>query len=130
MKDRTWDAFHESVYEEIRWLKDGDFVSIEYGQEIQDTVSPYAQVAREDDYYWCEIVSNTYLPGDTWPLHGDILRDAGWNPPDEDCPNWYSERSGAVAATAAVIHGLRYGRACADPDFMEWHAATAPPQLG
>ena len=38
MKDRTWDAVHEFIHEEIKWLKDGDFLALEYGQEVEDAV--------------------------------------------------------------------------------------------
>lgn len=124
--ETAWDASHESLLEDIQWLKDGDFAAIEYRADTANGLSPYAQVAREDDRYWCEIVSEEFLPVEAWPLHESILREAGWSPPDADCPNWYSERSGALGATAAVLYGLRYGRECSEPDRLEWHVATTP----
>ena len=130
MTVETWDAFHESVQKDIQQLADGGFLAIDYGQEIEGGASPYAQVARMGSRFWCEISSNTFLPGDSWPLHGDLLRWAGWSPPNTDFPNWSSEWSSANAATTAVIHGLRYGRGCTNPSFLEWHTATLPQQMG
>lgn len=130
MNGLTWDSVHETIHGDIKCLEDGGFVAIEYKQEVVDAVFPYAQVARVGNHYWCEISSNTFLPGDRWPLHGDILRAAGWNPPDDDCPNWSSDWTNPYAATAAVIHGLRYGRACTNPGVMEWHTATSTRQVG
>lgn len=124
--EKIWDVAHERLVEDIRWLKDGDFTSVEYQVETAKDLSPYAQVAREDDYYWCEIVSEEFLPVSAWPLDQDVLRNAGWSPPDEDCPNWYSQRYGADAAAAAVLYGLRHGRACSDPERLRWRVATAP----
>ncbi|MFJ2509348.1 TY-Chap domain-containing protein [Arthrobacter citreus] len=124
--EKIWDVAHERLVEDIRWLKDGDFTSVEYQVETANDLSPYAQVAREDDYYWCEIVSEEFLPVSAWPLNQDVLRNAGWSPPDEDCPNWYSQRYGADAASAAVLYGLRHGRACSDPERLRWRVATAP----
>ena len=115
---------------DVEGLGDGAFTAIDYGLEVEGAASPYAQIARVSSRYWCEVASNIFLAGDSWPLHGDVLRAAGWDPPDEDCPNWYSEWSSARAATTAVIHGLRYGRNCTDLGFVEWHAAASLLQMG
>ncbi|KPN19386.1 GIY-YIG nuclease family protein [Arthrobacter sp. Edens01] len=128
--EKIWDVAHERLVEDIRWLKDGDFTSVEYHVETANGLSPYAQVAREDDYYWCEIVSEEFLPGSVWPLDEDALRNAGWSAPDQDCPNWYSQRYGAEAASAAVLYGLRHGRACSDPERLRWRLATTPSDGG
>lgn len=130
MNGPTWDSVHEAIHEDIECLEDGGFVAIEYKQEVEGADSPYAQIARVGRHYWCEIASNTFLPDDRLPLHGDILSAAGWNPPDGDSPNWSSDWTNTKAATTAVIHGLRYGRACANPGDMEWHTATSTRQVG
>ena len=130
MNGKTWNSVHESIHEDTECLEDGGFVAIDYRQEVEGAASPYAQIARTGNRFWCEISSNTFLPGDSWPLYGDLLRSAGWSPPNTDFPNWYSEWSNANAAATAVIHGLRYGRGCTSPGLMEWHTAAAPPQRG
>ena len=130
MKEEIWDSVRESILKDVAGLHNGAFAAIDYDQEVKDAASPYAQVTRVGSRYWCEIASNTLLPGDSWPLHRDTLRAAGWSPPDEHCPNWSSEWSNASAATAAVIHGLRYGRSCSDPVFWECRTATLPRHLG
>ena len=127
--DVFWHAGAAALAEEIRWLKDGDFVMIEYGESTDDAIAPYAQVALDGDGYWCEIVSNDYLPGDTWPLHGDWLKEAGWDAPDADCPNWHSLRTGSQAVAAAVLDGMRNGRACSDVRLLDWRVATMPPEM-
>ncbi|MGW6173680.1 TY-Chap domain-containing protein [Arthrobacter sp. NPDC055138] len=125
-----WGQVVGLIAEEIRWLKDGDFVMIEYGQSTDDAIAPYAQVALDEEGYWCEIVSNDFLPGDTWPLHGDLLKEAGWDAPDSACPNWHSLRTGCQATAEAVLAGLRYGRGCVDVRNLNWRPASAPPELG
>ncbi|MGM0930080.1 MAG: TY-Chap domain-containing protein [Actinomycetota bacterium] len=124
-----WGQVVGLIAEEIRWLKDGDFVMIEYGESTDDAIAPYAQVALDEEGYWCEIVSNDYLPGDTWPLHGDVLKEAGWNAPDAHCPNWHSLRTGSQTTAVAVLAGLREGRGCADVRLLSWHTGMMPPSV-
>ncbi|QTG82579.1 TY-Chap domain-containing protein [Arthrobacter crystallopoietes] len=124
-----WQGATLALAEDIEWLKDGDFVLVEYGESTEDACAPYAQVALDEEGYWCEIVSNDYLPGDTWPLHGDVLKAAGWNAPDTSCPNWSSMRTGPQLTAGEVLAGLRHGRSCPDVRQLSWHVATAPPEL-
>ena len=62
MNQETWHSVRESLLEDVEEIHDGAFVALEYGEEMADAVSPYAQIARVGNRYWCEIASNTFLP--------------------------------------------------------------------
>ena len=37
MSVETWDAFHDSVRQDVERLKDGGFVAVDYRQEVEGT---------------------------------------------------------------------------------------------
>lgn len=114
-----------ALADEIRWLKDGDFVSVDY-----DTGDPeyalYGQLAPEEATFRCEVVSNEFMPADDWPLDAGYLQQAGWLPPDEETPNWFRIHTGAQSAAEGILLAMRFGRGCVDPRRFSWSPATFP----
>jgi hypothetical protein len=123
--DNYWDRAADSLADEIQWLKDGDFLRVDYDTENPELVV-YGQLSVEDDGFHCEVVSNAFMPADDWPLDPAYLVAAGWSPPGDENPNWHRVHSGAAATAALVLAGLRYGRGCSDPRRLGWEPATFP----
>ncbi|MCU6482462.1 ADP-ribosylglycohydrolase family protein [Arthrobacter sp. A2-55] len=123
--DNYWDRAAGSLADEIQWLKDGDFLTVDYGTENPELVV-YGQLSIEDDGFHCEVVSNAFMPADDWPLDSAYLVAAGWTPPGDENPNWHRVQSGAAATAALILAGLRYGRGCRDPRRLGWEPATFP----
>ena len=42
---------------------------------------PYAQLLSGSDGYYCEVVSENYVPAETWPIDRKWLAGAGWHAP-------------------------------------------------
>jgi len=104
----------------------GSFVIVEYDKAVPWDPKPYAQCAHEVDGWYCEVVSETYLPRQTWPIDELALRRGGWCRPDELTANWWREADSAQAAAQSVVEGLRAGRLCADPEAFSCRGGTFP----
>jgi hypothetical protein len=77
--------------------------------------NPYAQVAREADGYYCEVVSGHHLPAARWPLDELAFVVAGWAPPVGRCTNWSTSADSPDHVARLLVGALRYGRCCSDP---------------
>lgn len=126
--ERLWLLKSVELADEIQWLKEGDFLSVDY-----DTGDPdytlYGQLAPEESIFHCEVVSNQFMPADDWPLDADYLQQEGWLPPDEDTPNWFRLHTGTESAASGLLLAMRHGRGCEDPRRIMWSPATFPGQL-
>ncbi|WP_133159045.1 TY-Chap domain-containing protein [Arthrobacter glacialis] len=123
--EKFWELVHVALAEDVRWLKDDDFLLVDYNTGDPD-YTVYGQLRPKDDGYHLEVVSNQYMPADDWPLDVGYLQQAGWTPPDAEAPNWHRFQRGAGKATAALLAGLRYGRDCTNPLELGWESATFP----
>ncbi|WP_449372002.1 TY-Chap domain-containing protein [Arthrobacter psychrolactophilus] len=122
-----WTLISTAMADEIRWLKDGDFLTINYETGDPD-YALYGQLAPEEESFHIEVVSNQFMPADDWPLDAEYLQQADWSPPDEECPNWSLVQNGAEAAADSLLLALRHGRGCLDPRRFDWHPAMFLPQ--
>ena len=126
--EQLWAAMTAQLQDEVQWLKDGDFVTVNYLSEDPD-YALYGQLAPEEDGFHLEVVSNKYMPADDWPLDTEYLQEAGWLAPDEETPNWFRVCTGSAAAASALLLALRFGRGCSDARRLDWHPATFPREL-
>lgn len=123
--ERYWPLLSAALAEEIQWLKDGDFLALDY-ETGDPAYALYGQLAPEDGTFHCEVVSNEFMPADDWPLDVGFLQQAGWHAPEEDNPNWFQAIGGAESAAAGIIAAMRHGRGCIDPRRFSWSPATFP----
>lgn len=123
--NRLWQRRTDSLSEDAQWLKDGDFLTVDYFSGDPD-YAVYGQLAPEEDGVHCEVVSNKFMPADDWPLDAGYLQLAGWAPPYEDTPNWFRVVVGAELAAEHLLLALRHGRGCDDARRLNWHPATFP----
>ena len=120
------DAAHRRLVTALEGLHPGTFVILEYEKETPWDPRPYAQCAREVEGWYCDVVSQSYLPRESWPIDELALRRAGWLLPDDETANW---RQGAVSARIAaerLVQGLRAGRLCPDPEAFSCRGGTFP----
>lgn len=122
-----WTLISTAMADEIRWLKDGDFLTINYATG-DPGYALYGQLAPEDDGFHIEVVSNQFMPADDWPLDAGYLQQAGWLPPNDESPNWSLVQRGSEAAADALLLALRHGRGCLDPRRFNLSPATFQPQ--
>lgn len=123
--ERLWQVLSESLADDVRWLKDGDFLSVNYDSG-DPNYSIYGQLAPEDGAYHCEVVSNDFMPADDWPLDAEYLQQSGWMAPDDDTPNWFRVHTGADLAAERLLLAMRYGRGCEDARRLDWEPARFP----
>ena len=123
--EKCWELVHEALAEDVRWLKDDDFLLLEYTTGDPD-YTVYGQLTPRAGGYHLEVVSNQYLPADDWPLDAGYLQQAGWTPPNDGEPNWHRFQRGPDQAADALLAGLRYGRNCSNPLELGWESATFP----
>lgn len=122
-----WADAVESVTEELLWLKDDDFLSIEYGYGTGEDCAPYAQATPLKSGLSLELVSEEFLSADVWPLHSHFLVSAGWEAPTGENPNWHITDVPRESAAKILLDGLRIGRECRDARLLRWHLAVFPP---
>ena len=81
--------------------------------------NPYAKAAPEPDGTWyCEVVSEHFLPLDQWPLDEQHLQSCGWEAPERPGENWACAVATSDEAAARLIDALARGRACGDPGML------------
>lgn len=122
----SWSDLLARVTEALATLRPGRFVLLEYHQSVTWDPCPYAQCAREVDGWYCEVVSEFYLPRGIWPIDELALLRSGWLVPDDTTDNWWCSVASAADAAELLILGLRSGRLCADPDSFSCTVGTFP----
>jgi hypothetical protein len=126
-QDIQWANAVQSLTDELLWLKDDDFVSIEYGNGTEEHCAPYVQATPSDTGLTLELVSEQFLPTDVWPLNPDFLVSVGWHEPSDKDPNWHVTDVPRESAAKKLLDGLRLGRGCQDAALLRWHMAVFPP---
>lgn len=124
-----WADAVESLTDELLWLKDDDFLSIEYGYGTGEDCAPYAQATPRESGLSLELVSEEFLSADVWPLNSDFLVSAGWETPTGENPNWHVTDVPRESAAKKLLDGLRIGRECRDAGLLRWHLAVFPPEV-
>lgn len=125
--DRMWQLQVNSLSGDVQWLKDGDFLTVNYLSDDPD-YAVYEQLAPEEGGFHCEVVSNQFMAADDWLLDAGYLHQSGWHPPDEETPNWFRVVVGAKLAAEQLLLALRHGRGCDDARRLQWKPATFPGQ--
>jgi hypothetical protein len=121
-----WTLLVDRLTKALDDLRPGTFVILEYDKETPWDPRPYAQCAREVDDWYCEIVSESYLARDLWPIDELALRRGGWLLPDDETANWWQGAESARIAAERLIEGLRAGRLCPDPEAFSCRGGTFP----
>lgn len=119
-----WARAGELVSEVLGAMPWNSFLSIQYGDDADGRLQPYAQASPSADGVWCEIVSEEFLPADLWPIGAANLSRDGWSPPDDEVPNWHKQGVPPIEAGHHILEGLRYGRCCDDPTRLRWHTGV------
>ena len=126
----NWHALISQLGEQAEHLRIDQFISVEYTTGHHLVPEPYAQAAHAEPELICEVVSDVYLPATEWPLDEVALRRAGWSAPSQGTENWWRMVTGTDQVAAALVEGLRVGRACRDPESFTWSVGTFPPGPG
>lgn len=108
-------------------LAPGSFVVVEVDTGRGLDPDPYAQASREGEGWYCELVSQDFLPATAWPIDEVALRRSGWAPPLEAPGNWWRSADDAERCVRLLLSGLREGRACEDPEAYRWRTGRFPP---
>jgi hypothetical protein len=124
-----WADAVESLTDELLWLKDDDFLSIEYGYGTGEDCAPYAQATPRKSGLSLELVSEEFLSAEVWPLNAHFLVSAGWEAPTGKNPNWHITDVPRESAAKILLDGLRIGRECRDAGLLRWHLAILPPDV-
>lgn len=118
---------------EAAWVRAAEFIcellanmplnrslQIQYGDQGDGSLQPYAQGTRNADGIWCEIVSEHFLPDGQWPIDTEYLERHDWLAPDDEMPQWCKEQVPFHDAGHQLLKGLRFGRLCPDPWQLRW----------
>ncbi|CAI3799441.1 helicase associated domain-containing protein [Pseudarthrobacter sp. MM222] len=124
-----WADAVESLTDELLWLKDDDFLSVEYGYGTGEDCAPYAQATPRKSGLSLELVSEEFLSAEAWPLNAHFLVSAGWEAPTGENPNWHITDVPRESAAKKLLDGLRIGRECRDARLLRWHLAIFPPEV-
>ena len=124
-----WADAVESLTDELLWLKDDDFLSVEYGYGTGEDCAPYAQATPRKSGLSLELVSEKFLSANVWPLNSRFLVSAGWEAPTGENPNWHISDVPRESAAKKLLDGLRIGRECRDARLLRWHLAVFPPEV-
>lgn len=123
--EEGWAKAGELISEILANMQWNSFLRIEYA-DGSDGLTPYAQAVPSADGVWFEIVSEQYLPADTWPIDTGYLTGTGWSAPDNDFPNWSKDGIPHIEAGHQILEGLRFGRGCEDASKLRWHTGQFP----
>lgn len=80
--------------------------------------------------WYCELVSERYLPATVRPIDHWYLIAADWTPPTNPDDNWSHTAADPTTAAQVLVDGLRHGRACQDWQQVIWHTARFPAPPG
>lgn len=114
------------VQDALDQVKPGQFLLIEYLPNTDLPVEPYAQAALDPGGWYCEVVSDRYLPAHRWPLDEVALVREGWLQPDSDTDNWWRGDVLLGAAADLLVTGLWVGRGCTDENRYAISVGTFP----
>ena len=114
------------VTDVVATLPPGRFLVIEYVARPH-VGEPYAQLLPLSEGYYCEVVSEAYLPRAVWPIDPAWLSSAGWHEPDAETDNWWQVVGDARAAALAMLTALHKGRGCSSPRAYVWWTGQSPP---
>ena len=120
--EKCWELVHEALAEDVRWLKDDDFLLLEYTTGDPD-YTVYGQLTPKAGGFHLEVVSNQYLPAD----HSRARRripPAGWVAAAERRGTQLAQipaRSNQAAQD--LLSGLRYSGTAA----IRWSSAGNRP---
>lgn len=120
-----WAKAGELISEVLANMPWNSFLSIQYAEDTEG-LTPYAQAVPSADGVWFEIVSEQYLPADTWPIDTGYLTGNGWSAPNNDFPNWFKDGIPHIEAGHQILDGFRYGRGCHDASKLQWHTGGFP----
>jgi hypothetical protein len=104
----------------------GQFLVLEYLTEDDLPVEPYAQAALDPGGWYCEVVSDWYLPAHRWPMNELALARAGWQVRDDVTDNWWCADVDLASAAHLLVDALWNGRSCTDPDRFAISVGTFP----
>jgi Flp pilus assembly pilin Flp len=90
----------------------GQFLVLEYLTEDDLPVEPYAQAALDPGGWYCEVVSDWYLPAHRWPMNELALARAGWQVRDDVTDNWWCADVDLASAAHLLVDALWNGRSC------------------
>lgn len=123
-----WTDTQQTLARTVAALLPGQFVIVENVVGLPDSDLPYAQAARSVDGWYCEVVSDAFLPAPVWPIDELALRRLGWSPPDPAQPddNWSTELPLNADIAKLLLEGLRKGRCCPDDAPLRWSVGTFP----
>ena len=124
MTDGWADLVHDLTLD-LGAIVPGQFVIVEHGAQLDP--NPYVQAAPERGGGWyCEVVSEAYLPAGVWPIDEGYLCAAGWTPPTDSRDNWSRTADSPAQVAGLLADGLRHGRVCPDWQQVMWRTAWFP----
>jgi len=111
----TWTDLIDQVQSCLERTGSHQFVLVEYDGQLLGGPDPYAQAARIEGSWHCEVVSARYLMPGRWPLNEVWLKGSGWSLSALAGANWFQSADTELSAATALVDGLRLGRQCAEP---------------
>ena len=116
------------VADVIEHLPPLHFLVVEY-VGASHIAEPYAQLLPGSDGHYCEVVSENYVPAETWPIDRKWLAAAGWHAPEpgDDGGNWWQVVPGSRMAAVTLLSALHLGRQCPNPSDYVWYVGQSPP---
>ena len=125
LMDGGWDDLVHDLTLDLDAMEQGQFVIVQHCALLDP--NPYVQAAPDGAGGWyCEVVSEAYLPATVWPIDGWYLMAAGWTPPTDPRDNWSRTADSPAHAAQLLADGLRYGRVCPDWQPVIWRTAWFP----
>ncbi len=123
----SWAEAARDLAPVLQLMRPGQFAFIKCGVDVDPEDFPYVQAARLVDGWYCEVVSQAYLPATAWPFDELAFRRLEWLPP-VDRGNWHREVAPGRDVADRLLAGLRYGRACPARAVVRWWVGTFPLQ--
>lgn len=125
--EKTWESLTTDLTRVLDALLPEHFVIIEFDAGLS-TTNPYVQAAREPNGFYCEVVSEEFLPRAEWPILQRTLIESGWERPSGGGENWHQIVDNLPSPAAQLmLDGLRQGRVCRDPNRIAWRVGRFPP---
>jgi hypothetical protein len=115
-----WQDLVGELRDEVAALDRGQYLMLTYSGNA-GYVQPHAQVAPTIAGLLCEVVAESVLPSEVWPIADYELRRRGWAEPDPDHEYWWRYSDRADDCAQSLVEGLRHGRTCVDlPLYLYW----------